>query len=89
MVILREAPEGSAFFRSYYGEEAAWSPDRQLLAAAVDVLNIANWQRGGGKRKDFPQPIPRPGVGPERSTYGDKASAIPIDEMAAWLGWTN
>jgi hypothetical protein len=38
-----------------------WSLTDQLLAAAVDALTAANWQRGGGKGKQ-PKRIPRPGV---------------------------
>jgi hypothetical protein len=49
-------------------------------------VRVANWQRGSGKRTDYPKPIPRPGVEPDSKTYG--RGAIPIDDMADWLGWT-
>lgn len=90
LTIVHHAPEGSAFFRAYYGaEESEWTLERQLFAAMTDALHVANWQRGSGKKRDYPEPIPRPGVGPERTKYGSKKSAVPMDEMAAWLGWVN
>lgn len=64
-------------------EEHEWALDALLLAEVADALRVANWQRGGGKRSDYPKPIPRPGVEPESTTYGK--GAIPIDEMEAWL----
>lgn len=67
-------------------EDAAWSLTDLLLAEVADALRIANWQRGSGKRSEFPKPIPRPGVEPDAKTYGREA--IPIDRMAEWLGWT-
>lgn len=85
LVIVEQAPQDSAVFRSFYPDEAMWGLREQLLAAAVDALNVANWQRGSGKRKDYPKPIPRPGVEPTSKTYGSKP--VPIDEMAEWLGW--
>lgn len=41
--------------------ESDWSLSDHLSAAAVDALNAANWQRGGGKGSR-PKPVPRPGV---------------------------
>lgn len=41
------------------GSDQAWSPEAHLLAAAVDVLRAANWQRGGGKGSR-PKPLDRP-----------------------------
>jgi hypothetical protein len=36
-----------------------WTMDRHLLAAIVDLLAAANYQRGGGKGT-APKPVPRP-----------------------------
>lgn len=65
--------------------EASWGLTELLLAEAVDALRIANWQRGSGKRSEYPKPLPRPGVEPESLTYGSKP--VPIDELDEWLGW--
>lgn len=48
--------------REVVGEQARWGLTEQLLATAVDVLQAANWQRGGNKNAPKPKPIPRPGV---------------------------
>lgn len=45
-----------------HGEDMRWGLSEHLIAVAIDVLNMANWQRGGGRRSNRPKPIPRPGV---------------------------
>lgn len=47
-------------------EAAAWGPTEYLLAAAVDALRDANWQRSGDKKLQRPDPLPRPGAGRRR-----------------------
>lgn len=66
-----------------YPDDAQWGLVEHLLAANLDALNVANWQRAGGKKRDRPRPIPRPGVGADRTTYGK--DALPLDEFDAWL----
>jgi hypothetical protein len=79
-------PRSSAYARLSAPETVEWGLTEQLLAAAVDALAISNWIASGANRRDRPRPIPRPGVEPETTTYGK--GAIPLDEMAAWLGDT-
>lgn len=83
-VVLSQSPRSSAFYRSLFPDEAEWGLQEQLMAAMVDYAAVGNWQRGEGKRKDFPDPIPRPGVNDGKERYGTEA--IEMDEMAAWLG---
>ena len=65
-----------------------WGLPEQLMALVADLLAIANWQRGAGKRSDFPRPISRPGVEPdETETIGGHAGALSLDDMRKWLGW--
>lgn len=59
---LSHLPRESALARKLLGEDAAWGLNEQLLAAAIDVLRQANYQRGNGKGAK-PKPVPRPGVG--------------------------
>jgi hypothetical protein len=40
---------------------AGWTITDYLLAAAVDVLQAANWQRQGDDKAKRPLPVPRPG----------------------------
>lgn len=65
--------------------EHEWTLEAMLLAEVADATNVGNWQRGSGKKRDYPKPIPRPGVEPDGSTYGK--GALTMDEMADWLGW--
>ena len=66
-------------------EEWEWGLAEQLLAQVADMVTVANWQRGAGKKRDYPKPIPRPGVESGDKTYGKKP--LPIDAMKKWLGW--
>lgn len=65
-----------------------WSLTEFLLAEVADAVRIANWQRGSGARRDYPKPIPRPGVEPDRDSKTYRGDALPLEDMAAWLGWT-
>jgi hypothetical protein len=53
-------PSTSAFGRSVHGEAATWDTTDYLLAVIADAVQIGNWQRTG-KKRNRPQPIPRPG----------------------------
>lgn len=65
-----------------HGEEAVWTLDRHLAALTVDQLAVANWQRGTGKRKDYPKPIPRPGVDTGKRRIGDASKLTPAAARA-------
>ena len=69
-------------WRSMHGEEAVWTLDRHLAALTVDQLAVANWQRGTGKRKDRPKPIPRPGVKSGVTRTGDVSRFTPTQARA-------
>lgn len=84
--VVRQSPRSSALFRAMHPEEHEWNLPELLLAEIADAVRVANWQRGEGKRADYPKPIPRPGVKAASTTYGK--DAIPISDMAEWLGWT-
>lgn len=81
---MEQAPRSSAIYRSLNPEAFVWGTQEQLLAAIADALNVANWQRGQGKKKDYPKPIPRPGV-EEDKTYG--VEPVSMEDMAEFLGW--
>lgn len=53
-----------------------WTFDRHLLAAIVDLLQAANYQRGGGKGTK-PTPVPRPSSPKRRMTGRDYMRAGP------------
>lgn len=82
-LILEQSPRTSAFARSVAGDVAEWSTTDHLTAAVFDALNIANWQRGGGKGRR-PKPLPRPGV--EDKTSKTIGKAVSREELAAILG---
>ncbi|MET7741978.1 hypothetical protein [Streptomyces sp. NPDC005385] len=85
LAIVRQSPRSSALFRSLYPDEAVWAHQEQLLATIADALHVGNWQRGQGNKKDYPKPIPRPGVKPESEKFGK--DAVTLDEISSWLGW--
>jgi hypothetical protein len=99
VTIVEEAPRSSALLRHLKPAESEWDTNSYLLAAAVDALNGANWQRGGGKGKQ-PDPVPRPNDGPQRPSIepapesnvfganGFEPDALSLEEIDAWLGRT-
>lgn len=66
-----------------------WTLDAQLLALVADQLAVISYvqQRQAGGKPSKPKPLPRPGVAPDRdrTTVGG-VGALPIDQMADWLG---
>lgn len=94
-VIIKTASTGSAIARHFVGEAAEWGATEYLLAAAIDALNVANWQRGGGKTVHKPDPVPRPvnklelaNANPFEDNSGVfRGESMPIDELNKWLGW--
>lgn len=62
---------------------AGWGITEHLLAASVDVLQGANWQRGGGKGTK-PKPLPRPGVSGIKTEHHGHTDRTP-EEVAAYL----
>lgn len=68
--------------------EDAWGLTEHLLAIIADRLAWISYvqQKVAGGKPQKPKNIPRPGVvGSETNTYGK--DALPMDEMAEWLGW--
>lgn len=61
----------SAFSRAVNEQ---WGIEHHLLASIIDVLNLANWQRGGTEQNK-PEPIARPGVKTKKEKYKEQAEA--------------
>lgn len=57
-VLALNLPPGALTWQEV-GTDNAWTVGDFLLAEAVDALNIANYQRQGGKG-ERPEPTPRP-----------------------------
>lgn len=70
-----------------------WDMRAWMLADIFDQLSAANWQRGGGREHNRPQPRPRPQTGEETINPDVHESgryvgeAVPVDDINAWLGW--
>lgn len=54
-----------AFYRAQYPKSWWWEPSFDFMAAILNSLQWANWQRGGGKG-DKPRPIKRPKDPPKK-----------------------
>lgn len=85
-VLVRQLPRESATFRVLNPDESVWGLTDHLLAAVLDSLRAANWQRSGGKGPK-PKPIPRPGVaGYSTERIAGKARTMAeMDELVARL----
>lgn len=68
MVLVRHLPVDAACRRAL-DAGAGWGLTEHLLAANLDTLRGANWQRSGGKGAR-PKPVPRPGAGPRTEVHG-------------------
>jgi hypothetical protein len=49
----------SAVYRAQYPKSWWWTPEFDFLAATLNALQWANWQRGSGKGEK-PKPVKRP-----------------------------
>lgn len=74
-------PRDSATFRSVDPDGATWGLEAHLLALAIDVLNIGNWQRTGKKGTPRPKPVQRPGVKDGRQTRRLGTASMSMEEM--------
>lgn len=65
-------PDGSsALFRVLHPKSWWWTPDHDFFAALLTSLQLANWQRAGGKG-DRPKPVKRPKEDPRRGPKSAK-----------------
>lgn len=88
--LVEHLPPESAIHRAL-NPDWQWSGEMQFLATIVDELRFGRFENrrmhGGSKERRGPDPIPRPGVTPpeDMTVYG-RGSAMPMDDMAEWLG---
>lgn len=64
-VLVSRLPADSRTKQAMYGEEiAAWTPEGQQRMILIHRAEVANWQRGSGKKSERPQPPepPRPWI---------------------------
>lgn len=90
-VLIRHLPAGSETHRVLDADHAAWGLQEHLLAAVVDLLMQANWQRRvtsfKGPHPDPPEPIERPGVAPRKKAEEViRGEAMSVEEMRRRLG---
>jgi hypothetical protein len=82
-VWVRQLPQESATWRSINPEGSVWTLEAHLVALAVDVLQMGNWQRAGKKGARRPKPIPRPGVKAAKSSKTFGGSGITLEAAQA------
>lgn len=83
LVIVRGRDRDSRLSFALDGEAILWSQTDYLLAAVIDVLQEANWQRAGKPNAPRPKRVKRPGVDePGTQKYG--RDPIPIAEFNDW-----
>lgn len=85
-VVMHQPPD-SALHRAMHPDEAPWRLSEHLLAVIADAVIAGNWMQSkdGQKNRNRPKPIPRPGVKPEKKTFGGQAESV--ETIRAWLGW--
>ena len=90
LVIVRQAPPGSAVARAIEPERSEWGLSEQLLALVADYLAWIQWSKteDGEKNRRRPKPIPRPGVEPEVEQRRIGTDPVSIAEMEKFLNWS-
>lgn len=76
LVIVKQSPRSSALAMAVHGEQTQWGVLEHLTGHVVDLLQLANWQRGGKKAGPRPKPIPRPGSKDDSQRFGHEPIAI-------------
>lgn len=91
LVIVRQAPPGSAVARAVEPEHSGWGISEHLLALVADYLAWIQWTKteDGQKNRNRPKPIERPGVERPTDTRKIGADPVPIAELEAFLGWAS
>lgn len=84
LVIVRNSPRTSALAGAIHGEAATWGITDHLLAAAVDALLGANWQRTG-KKGGKPKPVKRPIRDKAKRARRLGSGGLPVAQFDAWL----
>ncbi len=87
--VIQQAPRGSAIARSVDHDRSEWGLTEQLLATAVDILQVEWWSKteDGKRNRDRPKPVQRPGLPePDVRTFGK--GPLPIGELDDFLGWS-
>jgi hypothetical protein len=91
-VVVTHSDSRSAQFRAAYPDLEVWGVPEQLLARAVEALERLWWAKTKDAKhgRNKPEPIYRPGVAraQEDSNIGSPETALTIEEMDAWLGWS-
>lgn len=88
-VIVRHAPRDSVLAHQIAPDQTRWGDTEYLLAEAVDRLSLLWWAKtkDGSKGRNRPDMVLRPGEQPKTKQIG--TTAVPMDQMAVILGWSN
>lgn len=78
-VLASHLPPDSSLMLAVTNGDSAWRLEPMLLAAAVDQLAVANWQRQGKASAPRPKPIQRPGVKDNRRVVAK--GGLPRDQL--------
>ena len=85
IAMVRYTSRESALGQVVGGDEMAWSTSDHLLASLVDLTRWLVWAKSDDARRkrNKPEPLPRPGVVNEKVVYG--TASMTIEEADAWL----
>ena len=66
-----------------YPERAGWTMPMMLMADMVDALRILVWQKTKDAQdgKNFPEPIPRPGIEKPKARKGSQVKPQPLSKI--------
>lgn len=88
LVFVQSLGEDSATVRASLGADAYWGLTEQLLALNADYLRILIWMKtkDAQHNRNFPKPIPRPGVDDGKKRTKIHGTSRPTAELSVLLG---
>lgn len=84
--MARTARRGTPLAVAIHGETAQWADEMHVAVSILDALRHYIWMNSddGAKRRNRPEPVPRPGVvDPKRERYGN--ASMSLAETREWL----
>ena len=85
-VLVHHSPEDSPLRRVM--QACGHSPAEHLQLLTLHGIAVSNWQRGGGKRADWPKPPPCLDDKRDQTKYGGSGEGMTLEQASEWLGWS-
>jgi hypothetical protein len=82
-VFIEYLDNDSCLVAAVYPDRAGWTKQNMLLAYLIDTARIHLWlnTKDGHERRNFPEPIDRPGIVKPEPRKGSKVKPLPLSKI--------